>query len=56
MFTEDFLNSLVSFLSAIFSKKKIPKYKIKKAIVLFTEIWRDQIKKAERKKNAKRKS
>jgi len=56
MFTDKFLNSLVNFLFIILSKKKFTKAKIKKAIVLFTEIWRDQIKEAERKKNAKRKS
>ena len=56
MFTEDFLNSLVNFLFVILGKKKITKLKIKKAIILFTEIWRDQVKKVERKKNAKRKS
>jgi hypothetical protein len=56
MFTDNFLNSLVNFLFVIFGKKKISKHKIKKAIVLFTEIWRDQMKKHERKKNVKRKS
>ena len=56
MFTDNFLNSLVNFLFVIFGKKKISKHKIKKAIVLFTEIWRDQVKKAKRKKNVKRKS
>ena len=57
MFTDKFLNSLVNFLFIILSKKKFTKTKIKKAIILFTEIWRDQIKKSKkRRKNAKRKS
>ena len=56
MFTDDFLNSLVNFLFVILGKKKITKLRIKRAIILFTRIWRDQVKKVERKKNAKRKS
>tara|TARA_Y100000310_G_C20460076_1_gene704908 strand:+ start:187 stop:360 length:174 start_codon:yes stop_codon:yes gene_type:complete len=57
MFTDKFLNSLVNFLFIILSKKKFTKAKIKKAIVLFTEIWRDKIKKPKKgRKNAKRKS
>ena len=56
MFTDDFLNSLVNFLFSILGKKKITKIRIKKTIILFTEIWRDKVKKAETKTNDKRKS